>query len=188
VPWRNGRGVTQEVAAWPGPAEGCVGRVALSRVETDGPFSRYDGYERVLVVTGGAGLVLVHGEAGARVRLRPLEPHRFDGGVDTRAELVDGPVADFNVYARQGLARADVEVLRLARRRAREFVGPGEIYVHVLAGRALARVPREEEPVELAAGDGLLGRELAHEEEWELAGLDATALLLLVRWTPLGPR
>jgi environmental stress-induced protein Ves len=191
LPWRNGRGRTEELAIWPTGADvgrgDFDGRISASRVEEPGPFSSFVGFERVIVVTSGQGLVLTHGADAARVRLRPLEPYRFDGGLATRAELVAGPVDDFNVFARRGRARADVEVLRIGRRRARESVGPGHAFAHALRGCAIVRVPREEDPVEIAARESVWGRELPHEEEWELAGTSDDAVLVLVRWEPIHP-
>ena len=52
------------------------GRTAIIEA---GPFSDYTGYERLQVVTKGAGLVLV--AAGDEIDLRrPMHPRRYDGG------------------------------------------------------------------------------------------------------------
>lgn len=185
VPWRNGRGVTEELAIWPDRASFERGdfdwRISKTRVEEDGPFSTFPGFERILVVTDGPGLVLTHEGSAPRSRLRPLEPCRFAGEWPTRGELVAGPVSDFNVIARRGGARADVEVVRLGARRTREVVGPGHAFVHALAGALTVRVPREEEPFELDAGTSVWARELAGEEEFELAGRDPATVAILVR-------
>ncbi|MBL8863237.1 MAG: HutD family protein [Planctomycetes bacterium] len=187
TPWRNGRGETEELALWPPAASFERGdfdfRVSRARIEESGPFSPFPGFERLLVVTSGAGILLVLSDGTQRVRLRPLEPVRFDGGDAARAELAAGPVGDFNVFVRSGRGRADVEALRLGTRRVREALGPGHALVHVLAGAAGVRVPREEQPIEAGSGESVWGRELPREEEWELVGRSADALLLVVRWT-----
>ncbi|MBM3986021.1 MAG: hypothetical protein FJ296_10095, partial [Planctomycetes bacterium] len=65
VPWRNGRGVTEELALAPPGASFERGdfdwRVARATVAQAGPFSAFPGFERVLVVVQGAGLRLEHG-------------------------------------------------------------------------------------------------------------------------------
>jgi len=184
VPWKNGGGVTDELAVWPSGSSfergDFDGRISRARVEEDGAFSMFPGFERILVVTAGAGMVLTHGD-GRRARVRALEPYRFDGTLETRAELTAGPVADFNVFTRRGVIRADVEALRLGQRRMRASVGPGDAFVHVITGAARVRVPREEEPLELAAEESVWARGLTVEEEFEVAGLERDAVVLVVR-------
>lgn len=184
VPWRNGRGTTEELAIWPAGATLERGdfdwRISKARVEEAGPFSAFPGFERTLVVTDGAGLVLHHGDGAPRSRVRPLEPCRFAGEWPTRAELVAGPVADFNVFARRGTVRAEAVITRVGARRIRESAGPGHAFLHVLAGAATVRVPREEEPFELDAGDSLWARELGGEEELEIAGRSPATVVALV--------
>jgi environmental stress-induced protein Ves len=114
-PWKNGGGVTREIAAWP-PGAGLDAfdwRVSAAEVATDGPFSRFPGIERVLLVTRGAGLRLAF-DGGEAVLLTPESPpFRFSGEAAVGADLVDGPVADLNVMARQGLWTARVRRLPL---------------------------------------------------------------------------
>jgi environmental stress-induced protein Ves len=79
VPWKNGRGVTEELALWPPGASFERGdfdwRVARAGVDAAGPFSEFPGFDRLLVVTEGEGLLLRHGVAAA-VRVARLAPHR----------------------------------------------------------------------------------------------------------------
>lgn len=184
VPWKNGRGTTSEYAVWPAGSSFERGdydwRLSATRVEAEGPFSFFPDCERILTVTSGAGLVLEHGEAAPRARLRRLEPYRFSGDWPTRAALVAGPVADFNVILRRERARADVSALALGARRARELLRSTQAFVHVLAGRLVARVTGEEEPFELGAGESLWLRGLAGGEELELAGSARETELLIV--------
>lgn len=99
MPWKNGLGTTLEVARGDDPAGGAMlWRVSIARVAVDGPFSLFSGYRRIISVLEGSGMVLtVDG-----VRSPTLTRHRpfaFDGGSDTRCELVDGPISDFNLIA-----------------------------------------------------------------------------------------
>lgn len=189
VPWKNGRGVTEELALWP---PGCSlerddfdWRLSKAALDEPGPFSSFPGIERILVVTAGEALVLDHGDAAPRARLRRLEPYRFSGDWATRAELPAGPVRDFNTLVRRGAARAEVEALRLGLRRVREALCAGHALVHVLAGSVRARATGEEQPFELASEESLWARGLDGSEELELAGASDDCTLLLVRLMPV---
>jgi hypothetical protein len=189
VPWRNGRGVTRELALWPRTASleqlDFVWRISVAPVDAPGPFSRVPRFERILVVTQGAGCELVHGSEAPRARLRRLEPYRFAGDWPTAAELPYGPVADFNVIFDPARVRASVEPLSLGARRLRETLAPGHAFLHVLSGALAARVTGEDEPLELHAGDSLWVRGARGGEELELTGRrpDTEALLVVVQPT-----
>ncbi|MGA0599239.1 HutD family protein [Caulobacter sp. KR2-114] len=106
--WKNGGGVTREVAAWP-PDAG-VGafewRLSLAEITRDGPFSTFHGVDRSLTVVEGEALALdVDGERhclGARARLA------FPGEAAVAARLRAGLVRDFNVMVRRDAWRACV--------------------------------------------------------------------------------
>jgi uncharacterized protein len=184
VPWKNGRGVTEELALWPANASFEDGRldwrISKAKVEAAGPFSCFPGCERILVVTRGEGLVLSHPESSKRRRLRSLEPYRFSGDEATEAELDARPVEDFNVIVARERASADVEVLRLARRHALLELSPGHAFLHLSAGKLVARVTGEEEPFALAAGESLWVR-AALDLELDLSGKSEDCRALLVR-------
>ena len=184
VPWKNGRGTTEELAIAPAGAAFERGdfawRISKARIEAPGPFSCFPGYERILVVTAGDGLVLTHGDDASRARVRPFEPYLFPGDWSTRAELVRGPVRDFNVLVRRDEWSASVEVLRLGTRRARPALARGHAFLHLLAGSATARVTGEEEPFELAAGESLSVAGSDADLELDLVGRSSDCLALLV--------
>ncbi len=146
VPWKNGRGFTEELALWPPGAGFERGdfdwRIARAVVDEAGPFSAFPGFDRVLVVAAGAGLRLEHGGRAPRARVTQLQPYRFSGDWPTSAALLDGPVEDVNVLTRRGSADADVTLLRPGPRslHVRELAGSGHFFVHVLAGAIEARV------------------------------------------------
>jgi len=182
VPWKNGQGSTRELALWPPGAveHGAYDwRISRAEVAAGGPFSSFPGYERVLTVLLGPGLVLEHGERAPRARLRRLEPYRFDGDWPTTAELAGGPIQDLNVIARQGLVRARVQALALGARRTRETLEDPQAFLHVVAGKLGARVTGEERAFELLAGDSLWLRGLTGGEELDLVGLAGCELCLV---------
>ncbi|MFE5741736.1 HutD/Ves family protein [Streptomyces celluloflavus] len=123
VAWRNGGGVTREVAVHP-PGAGWDAfdwRVSLAEVTADGPYSPLPGVRRILTVVAGAGTELT--VAGtSRLRADRYRPLAFPGGAATAGRLLHGPVVNLNVMLREGRARATVEMVRGSRRVA---TGPG---------------------------------------------------------------
>lgn len=102
--WRNGGGMTRELAAW--PTEGAWRwRMSVAEVSASGPFSRFDGITRWFAVLKGAGVALTvrtpldSDDAGASEhRLTVAEPPLcFDGGATTHCTLLDGVTQDFNL-------------------------------------------------------------------------------------------
>jgi environmental stress-induced protein Ves len=180
--WKNGRGESLELALWPEDASFERGdfdwRISRSRVEASGPFSAYPGFERLLLVTAGEGLVLEHGSAAPRARVRSFEPHRFSGDWPTEAALVGGPIEDFNVFARRGRVRAELLALALGARPARESLAAGAAFVHVLEGELRVRATGADEPYELAAGDSLRILGLRGGEELDLRGSQLRLVLV----------
>ncbi|PQV47480.1 HutD family protein [Paraburkholderia sp. BL21I4N1] len=129
APWKNGGGVTREVAAVPEQAglDSFVWRVSIADVAQAGPFSRFAGIDRTLVLLSGAGMLLdeiagpervAAGEAASggvvktHALTQPLDIARFAGETPIDARLVDGATRDFNLMVRRGAARGEVDVWR----------------------------------------------------------------------------
>lgn len=143
MPWRNGGGTTTELTVEPA-AGAFLYRASIADVTADGPFSRFDGHDRHIVLLEGAGMTLDCGEHGELV-LERLVPRVFSGDWAVDGRLVDGPVRDFNLIVDRAHATSSLEVRALDGELA---VGTGgTAIVHVLDG-ALD---------EAAAGDTLVG-------------------------------
>jgi environmental stress-induced protein Ves len=104
VPWRNGGGVTAEIAVVPGAGE-FDWRVSMAEVTADGAFSVFPGVDRVLTVIAGDGLTL---DVEGRPAAPGHEPFAFRGDVPCFARLTAGPITDLNVMTRRGRCRAAV--------------------------------------------------------------------------------
>jgi uncharacterized protein len=94
VPWRNGLGITREIAR---EANGdCFAwRFSVADVAADGAFSRFDGMRRILTVVDGKGMELQHQTATLQADLGlPVE---FDGSLDITSRLKGGPLRDLNL-------------------------------------------------------------------------------------------
>jgi len=56
IPWKNGAGVSVDIAVGEGESE--IWRFGRTPITTDGPFSDYSGFDRLQVLVAGRGLVL----------------------------------------------------------------------------------------------------------------------------------
>ncbi|MFD7531019.1 HutD family protein [Streptomyces sp. NPDC059849] len=113
TPWKNGGGVTREIAAYPegAPMDAFDWRVSLAEVTEDGPFSTFPGVDRTLTVVEGAGMdLMVDGEH--HIVDEPYWPHDFPGDLATDGTLLGGPVVNLNVMCRRGRTSAAVAVVR----------------------------------------------------------------------------
>ena len=110
TPWKNGGGVTTELAMSP-PGAGLGDfdwRVSLASIAEDGPFSQFPGVDRTLVMVAGDGVLLEVGDE--RVVLSPSEPLVEFAGEDPVHATVHGQsTLDFNVLTRRGRYRHRIE-------------------------------------------------------------------------------
>jgi environmental stress-induced protein Ves len=176
MPWRNGGGTTTELVIEPAGA-GLAGarflyRVSIADVATDGPFSRFLGYDRHIMLLEGAGMTLDCGAHG-RIELgAPFEPRSFSGDWDVSGALVAGAVRDFNVIVDRARASATLEVRSVDEAGAGLLgipVAPGgACIVHVIAGAL----------VDAAAGDTLVAEgKSAHEVRLAPVGAARVAIV-----------
>jgi environmental stress-induced protein Ves len=99
MPWKNGGGITREIAAFP-EAGDFFWRLSLATVAGDGPFSAFPGVDRTLTVLEGEGIELAV-EGMEPARLRPGAPFAFPGDAAAMSRLLGGTVTDFNVMTRR---------------------------------------------------------------------------------------
>lgn len=104
--WRNGGGNTRPLAE----ESGAGWRISLANVERDGPYSRFPGMTRQSLIVKGAGVTLQH--EASRVELVPGLPIEYDGDMEWRATLRDGPVVALNTMVDPSRFRAEVILLR----------------------------------------------------------------------------
>ena len=119
TPWRNGGGVTREIARIPAAStlDDFDWRVSIADVSADGPFSNFEDVDRVIVLLSGAGVRLRSSDGKIDHRLdEPLVPFAFSGDDEINAALIDGASSDFNVMTRRGVARADVQIVSVGQR------------------------------------------------------------------------
>lgn len=114
TPWRNGGGVTTELAIAPEGAtvaDAFDWRLSTALVASSGPFSRFEGCDRTLLLLEGEGMDLDHASKGRAALGHLFQPLAFSGDWDTTGTLRGGPCRDFNVITRRARWRQAVEVV-----------------------------------------------------------------------------
>jgi environmental stress-induced protein Ves len=143
TPWRNGGGVTRELAMWPDAGD-WAWRMSVADVDQSGPFSKFEGMERWFAVLEGAGVQL--DVAGVPHRITAADaPLFFDGGAATGCELINGRTRDFNLMVRGGPKPSR---MRRVDGRFSETLHAGTT-IAVYAHASAATVLLDEEPLQL---------------------------------------
>ena len=75
----------------------------MASVASEGPFSRFPGIDRQLLVLRGEGLALSIAGAAEHVLDGGSAPLAFAGELDVSSRLLGGPVTDFNAMTRRGV-------------------------------------------------------------------------------------
>ncbi|XHR99320.1 hypothetical protein ACFB49_09150 [Sphingomonas sp. DBB INV C78] len=112
MPWKNGGGVTHEVAIFPNGAglNDFQWRLSMAEVREPGPFSAFAGIDRVLAVLEGR--LRLSGESVGTVELTAATaPLAFPGDATIQGEPLDGPVLDLNAMTRRNEWRTEMIVL-----------------------------------------------------------------------------
>ncbi|MEP7207872.1 MAG: HutD family protein [Casimicrobiaceae bacterium] len=156
MPWKNGGGVTHEIAIDPADA-GIDGRpfdwrLSLAELAGSNDFSRFPGIDRTLVLLSG-GPVTLHIDTSPPRRLQPLDTVAFRGESSVRCTLEGSRARDLNVMVARSRLHADVEVLRLrsGARHVHAVDGAAVVLVHVATGLLAVKVEGDAAGMEGAA-------------------------------------
>ena len=110
-PWKNGGGVTWEIAA--DEEQPPAWRISVALIDRSGPFSDYRGYDRTIVAVDGGSVEL--DVNGAPVTLAQGEPFAFPGEAKVTC-AVDASARDFNVMTLRSELSHDVEMISTPQR------------------------------------------------------------------------
>lgn len=191
APWKNGGGITREIAIGPeGAASGgeFLWRLSIAEVAGSGPFSVFPGVDRTLTILEGAGIKLDFAEGDDQVIDVKWRQARFDGGRACAGQLIGGPVTDFNVMTRRPQVAHRVRLIKLADETLAEALEnevtallllKGELVVECGEARATL-APRDCFLVERGPGEGGSLR--------AVCASDAAALLVEIDLSPGKPR
>ncbi len=166
MPWKNAGGITTEILVFP-EASGISGapfdwRVSIADVASDGPFSRFPGYDRHIMAIAGHGMVLEGGPDGPISLAANFAPRRFSGDWAISGRLISGPVRDFNLMARRDRYDSRLEIHEAASD-LRLDAASSALLVHVLDGAVTAsgHVLAGGETLLLGPGEKTVARPLA---------------------------
>jgi len=154
-PWKNGGGITREIAMIPNGASltDFTWRVSVAEIAQAGPFSAFPGIDRQILLLAGAGVRLQAAADGMETidhRLdEPLVPFAFAGEAAIEATLLDGPSQDLNVMTRRGVVRSEVQVAR----KGLQVAACEGLVLLAVQGRWESAGP---EPLRLEAGEGVV--------------------------------
>lgn len=174
-------GVAREWVVWPSNSTDAFDvRISSVELAAPGPFKTLAGFDRLLTVTSGEGLVLAHGDAAPRARIRRLEAYPFPGEWPTTAELSKGVVTLFNVTTRRPQAEAQVETMRLGTRQVWEALDSPAAMIHCIGGSLAVRIADEDEDFRLESGESLWMQNIEGSRELEFEGRSTDCEVLMV--------
>ena len=150
VPWRNGQGMTRDVATMLGPDGALRWQVSIAELVRDASFSDYAGYDRIFTPVLGEGIALSL-DGGAFLPCPLLAPFRFPGEAAVRCRSGGVPGRAFNVITAREHQRAEVQVLRLAAGDGAGLPAEGVGLLHCWSGTLVAGAET------MQAGDTLIG-------------------------------
>jgi len=114
-PWKNGAGLTREIAFGGASRADFDWRLSVAEVERDAPFSAFPGIDRCIVLLRGAGMRLRSPDGRIDHALTErLAPFAFSGDIPLAATLAGGASSDFNVMTRRGVFRSELSCHRAA--------------------------------------------------------------------------
>jgi hypothetical protein len=130
--WRNGMGISWDIAADPPETEDFGWRFATALIERDVPFSIYPQVDRIFTLIEGDGLDLDF-EGGRILAVeRPFVPHPFACDVAAFCRLRRGPCRALNLLMARGRWLAAVDILSSGA----EIAHDGPILLFALEGAA----------------------------------------------------
>lgn len=110
--WKNGGGETREIVSIASPDAPFLWRASIATLQSDGPFSRFTGVDRVITLLAGAPLWLRGGEVNHR--LMRWQPWAFAGEWPLATDGITGVGRDFNIMTQRSRAAAKVRVTTTA--------------------------------------------------------------------------
>jgi uncharacterized protein len=153
MPWKNGGGVTRELAAFPPHSNFAdfIWRVSVADVHADGAFSTFPGIDRQIALLEGAGMTLRLDEPVDDRLDEPADeyangydygpreqalveigvPFAFPGEARVHAVLTDGATRDFNLMVRRDDASGSVTTCRGT---ASQWLPPDATLLYVVRG------------------------------------------------------
>ena len=146
VPWKNGGGVTTEIASGAARADDQAWswRISVADVGATGAFSAFPGIDRTIAVVRGSGMDLQF-EDGRMVPLELNQPVYFDGDAVVTGILRGEAIRDFNVMVDRRYYRATLSIMQGSGEVLPETSAGSVVVIHMLDGACSARMASTEE-------------------------------------------
>jgi len=119
MPWRNGGGVTQEIAKREDGNGNLLWRLSTARVENNTEYSKFPGLERLSAVVEGAGVHLTKDGSDETIEIGPSEIGKLSGDALYHGTLIGGGIRHLNLI--YDPRRVDAKML---------LIGAGLVSVH----------------------------------------------------------
>jgi hypothetical protein len=130
--WRNGLGVSWDIASESKGCEDFDWRFAIARIDRDVPFSIYPGVDRIFTLIEGGGLDLDFAARPSLAVDRCFVPHPYPCDIETFCRLREGPCRALNLFTRRGAWTATADILSSGA----EIAHDGPILLFALQGAA----------------------------------------------------
>lgn len=154
-PWKNGGGLTRQIAIYPADAglADFIWRISAAEISAPGPFSIWDDIDRILLLTEGGPMQLTQAHTGRQTQLDPGARLYFAGETPYVSALPAGPVRDFNLMLRRKQAHGCVDLRKGAQQLP---LRAGDTVLHCTHGQFQAVLPARLGGIQvLEAGDTL---------------------------------
>lgn len=165
APWKNGGGVSREIAIFPNGASlekaDFAWRLSTADVSAPGPFSSFPDFERLLTLVKGEELVLEL--PSLRKSLKPGVVALFRGDEPAEALLPSGPVADLGLIYDPDQVMAKMTVIDLEARPRSFALSSSKVFLFCASGELLVAAFPGEHMETLHPGDTLSVGELSEE-------------------------
>lgn len=182
TPWKNGGGITRELASYPADAalDDFLWRISIAEVHQSGPFSVFPGIDRIIALLDGDGMQLESGDGSVHNLTAPFTPYRFRGEDDVHATLAGTACRDFNLMLRRDAVGGSMEI----RRQAHDVTIHRASFMTLFCAQGLWEIiPAHGMRVELGRQQALIGG--MAEGNLALAPLQPGSVLVAVSITPL---
>lgn len=182
-PWANGRGLTQEILAWPQPDDWSV-RVSVAQIAQSGPYSVLPDTKRWHSILKGQ--VTLHFERTSVALDAQSAPYPFDGSISCECHLVEGPALAFNTMTRGPFKTTVVRIMTPAQGSLASMLGLADKDSCVLAGvyaMAPTQVANDKHKESIGPDHWIWSDQMTSDQLRETIVTTDTALLVVVQAT-----
>jgi environmental stress-induced protein Ves len=185
IPWKNGGGITRNLAVEPEGAsfDDFLWRLSFAEVNSSGKFSTFPGVDRTIFLWTGNGMLLKTTSGESFALTHAAGAYAFRGEDEIEATLIDGPTVDFNVMVRRDRCAASVTRYSTEARISR---GAGRAFFLCAKGGFRMRFPADQES-SLREGESLSVADLTEGVTLFPNSTDASMISVLIDlldWNP----